>query len=62
MEDAILTATEVARYLKLSKSRIYYLNQRQKMPHSKIGRNVRVRRSSLTTWLERKSLGPRQVS
>ncbi len=51
--DAILTIPEVARYLKISKSKIYYLVQRREIPHVRIGRNVRIKESELTKWLDK---------
>jgi excisionase family DNA binding protein len=51
--DAILTIPEVARYLKISKSKIYYLVQRREIPHVKIGRNVRIKESDLAKWLDK---------
>jgi excisionase family DNA binding protein len=51
--EQILTIPEVARYLKISKSKIYYLVQRREIPHIKIGRNVRIRENDLVRWLER---------
>ena len=53
--DTLLTAVEVARYLKLSKSKVYYLISTKRIPHVKIGKNVRVRRTDLETWLEAKT-------
>ena len=50
--DILLTAVEVARYLKLSKSKVYYLISTKRIPHIKIGKNVRVRRADLEAWLE----------
>lgn len=37
LEDPILTIPEVARYLKISKSKIYSLVAREEIPHLKIG-------------------------
>jgi excisionase family DNA binding protein len=51
--DRILTIPEVAIYLKISKSKIYYLVQRKEIPHVRIGRNVRIKESDLTKWLEK---------
>lgn len=51
--DEIMTVPEVAKYLKMSKSKLYYLIQTRKIPHVKIGRNVRIRGSDLMNWLER---------
>ncbi len=50
--EAILTIPEVARYLKISKSKIYYLVQRREIPHFRIGRNVRIKESELMKWLD----------
>jgi excisionase family DNA binding protein len=56
MLDRILTVPEVATYLQMSKSKVYYLIQRKEMPHIKIGRNVRIRQSDLEKWLTTKSI------
>ena len=56
--EAIMTIPEVARYLKISKSKIYYLVQRREIPHVKIGRNVRIKESELTKWLDRHQYSP----
>ena len=52
MEDRILTAREVAEYLQLSKSKVYYLISRRRLPHLKIGRSVRVKEIDLNQWLK----------
>jgi excisionase family DNA binding protein len=49
--DKIMTIPEVANYLKLSKSKVYYLVGRRKIPHMRIGRNVRIRESDLLKWM-----------
>ena len=51
-EDPIMTIPEIARYLKLSKAKLYYLVARKEIPHIRLGRNVRVRKSDLLKWLE----------
>ena len=51
--DTIMTIPEVAVYLKMSKSKVYSLIQSRKMPHVRIGRNVRVRVGDLARWLEK---------
>ena len=51
VKDAIMTIPEVASYLKMSKSKIYYLVSRKKIPHLRLGRNVRIRQSDLKNWL-----------
>jgi excisionase family DNA binding protein len=52
MDDEILTIPETARYLKISKSKIYWLVATKQLPHIKIQRNVRIRRVDLEKWLE----------
>ena len=59
--DEIMTVPEVAKYLKISKAKIYYLIQRQQIPHIKIGRNVRVRESDLEKWLMKQTIGAGQL-
>ena len=53
--DKIYTVPEVAKYLKMSESKVYYLVQRKKMPHIKIGRNVRFREKDLEAWIDEKA-------
>lgn len=48
----IMTIPEVARYLKISKAKIYYMVQGHELPVIRIGRNVRIRRSDLEKWLQ----------
>ena len=50
--EMIYTVPEVAEYLKMSKSKVYDLVKRQKIPYIRIGRNVRIRQSDLDEWLE----------
>jgi excisionase family DNA binding protein len=50
--DRVFTIPEVAAYLKISKSKIYYLVSRKEIPHLKLGRNVRIRESDLQKWLD----------
>ena len=57
----IMTVPEAAEYLKLSKSKVYNLIQTGKMPHLRIGRNVRIRQADLLKWLEIKSRSTREI-
>jgi excisionase family DNA binding protein len=52
-----MTVPEVAAYLKMSKSKVYYLIKRREIPHIRIGRNVRVRGKDLEDWLKTKVEG-----
>ena len=57
--DPIYTVPEVAAYLKISKAKIYYLVQREAIPHIRIGRNVRIRETDLKKWVEKHTYQPR---
>ena len=59
--ETIYTVPEVAEYLKMSKSKVYYLIQRREIPHIKIGRNVRIRQEDLLKWLEKRSRPTREI-
>lgn len=53
--DKILTVPEVAEYLQMSESKIYYMIQRKEITYLKFGRNVRIRKGDLEQWMiERK--------
>jgi excisionase family DNA binding protein len=51
-QDQILTIPEVAKYLKVSRSKVYSLVARRTLPYVKMGRNVRIRESDLRVWIE----------
>jgi excisionase family DNA binding protein len=48
----VITIPEVAAYLKMSRSKIYYLVSQKHIPYLKVGRNVRIRESDLQNWLD----------
>jgi excisionase family DNA binding protein len=50
--DPLLTIPQVAELLQISKSKLYDLVQKNKIPHIRIGRNVRIRPSDLEEWLK----------
>ena len=50
--DEIWTVPEVAEYLKMSKSKLYNLIQRDEIPHIKIGKNIRIQETDQMEWLE----------
>ena len=52
MEHEILTVPEVARFLKISRSKAYRLVERGEIPAVKIGRNVRVLKRDLIQFVE----------
>ena len=50
--ETIYTIPEVAAYLKMSKTKVYEMVNRNQIPFIRIGRNVRIRESDLVAWLE----------
>ncbi len=50
-EPSLFTATEVAKILKISKSKTYRLIQLKQIPCVRINRNVRVRREDLEDFV-----------
>jgi len=52
MDDELLTIPEAARFLKISKSKVYQMAKEGKLPHFKIGRNIRIRKEDLKEWLK----------
>ena len=55
LEDPILTIPQVAKYLQLSRSKVYYLASKKQLPHLKLGKNIRVRLSDLQKWLNQQT-------
>jgi excisionase family DNA binding protein len=53
--ETIMTVPDVAKYLKISKAKIYMMIKNKQIPHIKIGKNVRVRESDLVRWLEKQT-------
>ena len=51
--EPILKVSEVAAYLKLSKSKVYLMVQRNQLPHLKMGKSVRIRKCDLLEWIEK---------
>lgn len=51
-QDQILTIPEVAKYLKMSRSKVYSLVARRTIPSLRMGRNVRIRATDLKKWIE----------
>ncbi len=51
MQENLLTAQQVARYLKVDKFTIYRLVTQKKIPAFKVGNQWRFKRSMLEEWL-----------
>jgi excisionase family DNA binding protein len=52
MNDTILTIPEVSKILKLSRAKVYQMVKRRKIPHIRLGKNVRILESDLMRWIE----------
>ena len=50
--DAVLTITELSKYLKISRSTLYKLAQEGKLPAQKVGRHWRFHREAVDEWLK----------
>jgi excisionase family DNA binding protein len=50
--DRLITAAEAAAILNVSKAWVYEQTRRQRMPHVRLGRYVRYRRTTLDAWLQ----------
>ncbi len=48
----VLTITDLARYLQVSKSSLYKLAQEGKVPGQKVGKHWRFRRETIDRWLD----------
>ena len=55
-----LTVTELAQYLKISRSMIYRLLKRGELPGFKIGSDWRFNAEEIDRWLEERKIGPRR--
>lgn len=56
-EHSLLTATDVVKYLKLSRSGVYHLMKSGEIPVVKIGRSVRIRREDLENFIQKTRIG-----
>ena len=50
-DECLMTPTEVAKYLHVSKSFVYKLIQGSAMPYLKVGRILRFRKSEVDQWM-----------
>jgi excisionase family DNA binding protein len=55
--DRLLTADEVAAMLHVTKSWVYDQTRQHRMPHVRLGRYVRYRRSAVDRWIEQIEAG-----
>jgi len=50
--DAVMTITELGKYLKISRSTLYKLAQEGKLPGQKVGRHWRFHKEAVDAWLK----------
>ena len=55
-ERRLMTAGEVSEYLRISRASVYRLVKMEKIPVSKIGRQLRFRQDTIDEWLSRKEM------
>ncbi len=53
VEEILLTGTEVAQRLRISRAKVYWMIQRGEIPSVKMGRNVRVRQRDMEEYIRR---------
>ncbi len=51
--DVVFTISELAAYLKVSKSTLYKIVREGKVPCQKVGRHWRFRKEAIDRWLEK---------
>lgn len=56
--DPLLTAEEVAQLMQVTRSWVYAETRRNAMPHLRLGRYVRYRRSTIEAWMVSIERGP----
>ena len=56
--DALMTAREVAELLRVAPGWIYTATRRNAIPHVRLGRYVRYRRSAIEGWIAKVEQGP----
>lgn len=54
--DEVFTVDEMAVYLRISKSTLYQLAQKGRIPASKVGKHWRFHKATIEEWLRRHSV------
>ena len=57
LQPLLLSIPEVARSLRLSRSKVYELIAEEKLPVMKFGKSVRVSTASLERWIQQREKG-----
>jgi excisionase family DNA binding protein len=58
-DEPLLTAAEVASLMRVTTAWVYAESRRNALPHVRLGRYVRFRRSAIEHWLDEVQRGPR---
>ncbi len=56
--DKLLTADEVADLIRVTRAWVYAETRRNAIPHLRLGRYVRYRRSAIEAWMQAVERGP----
>ena len=57
-DDKLLTAGEVADLIRVTRAWVYAETRRNAIPHLRLGRYVRYRRSAIEAWMKAVERGP----
>jgi excisionase family DNA binding protein len=57
-DDKLLTAGEVADLIRVTRAWVYAETRRNAIPHLRLGRYVRYRRSAIEAWIQAVERGP----
>ena len=57
-DEPLLTADEVASLMRVTTAWVYAESRRNALPHVRLGRYVRYRRSAIERWLDESQRGP----
>jgi len=49
----LMTTTELAKYLRISRASVYRLVRQKQIPVSKVGRQLRFRKDTVDVWLSK---------
>jgi excisionase family DNA binding protein len=57
-DDEVITADEVAALLRMTPAWVYSETRRNRIPHMRLGRYFRYRRSTIEAWMAELEAGP----
>lgn len=60
-QDQLLTADDVAALMRVTRAWVYSETRRNALPHLRLGRYVRYRRSAIEAWMLTIERGPRST-